>query len=128
MNFYSRAIAITNQIPVGKVTSYGYVATLAGSPRAARQVGWALASLGLQEQSIPWWRVVNSKGYLSIRGSRMEAKFEQKALLEAEGVQVDQDFCVDLNGYGWFGDVPKKQPHPSRSSGPAAQTASRLRK
>lgn len=108
MNFRERSFEIIRQIPAGKVTYYGYVALLAGSPRAARQVGFALASLqspeikfAKTEYPIPWWRVVNKQGYLSIRGDNLNAKNLQKELLQSEGVEVDEEFKLDIKKYIW---------------------------
>lgn len=104
MTFRDQVFEKVKQIPKGKVASYGQIAALAGSPRASRQVGWALASLAKAKapgQDVPWWRVVNSKGYLSIRGGDVNAKQIQKKLLEQDGVPVDQDFNVDMEKYGY---------------------------
>jgi len=107
MNFREKVFQITKQIPQGKVTSYGQVAALCGSPHAARQVGWALASLAKSnEESIPWWRVLNSKGYLSIRGTELNPKMIQKSLLEREGVEVDGEaLTVDMQVFGWHSSI-----------------------
>ncbi len=81
------------------------MATLAGSPRAARQVGYALASLSPTDTDhIPWWRVVNKNGYLSIRGHEVPAKDIQRDLLQQEGIIVDENYKLDLQTYAWSGD------------------------
>lgn len=100
MTFKDRVIQTVKSIPKGKVLSYGNVATLAGSPRAARQVGGILARIGGEERSVPWWRVVNSQGYLSIRGKMYDAKELQKSLLIEDGVEVLEDYTLD-NLYFW---------------------------
>lgn len=92
--FKDRVLLIVSKIPYGKVASYGQVALLVGAPRAARQVGWILRGLG-EETNIPWWRVVNNKGYISIKASRFSAN-EQKTLLDKEGIKVKDDFTFDL--------------------------------
>ncbi|MCA9379120.1 MGMT family protein [Candidatus Dojkabacteria bacterium] len=99
--FKQHVLHVVQQIPAGKVASYGQVAAMADSPRAARQVGWILAGLTTNEALVPWWRVVNSKGHLSIRGGDMLAKFKQKELLENEGVEVDDEFNLDMQKYRW---------------------------
>lgn len=99
LNFNKRVYQVVNSIPSGKVMSYGQVAALADSPRAARQVGWALSGLGLEEQKIPWWRVVNKAGYLSIKGHSIDVKDIQKQLLQDEGIEVDDDYQVDMQKF-----------------------------
>ena len=103
LSFKDQVIQIIQQIPYGKVTSYGAVAALAGSPRSAREVGYLLHSL-TEKHNLPWQRVINKKGYISIRGGDVNMKNLQKQLLEQEGVEVSEDFMVDLKKYGWSGD------------------------
>lgn len=102
-SFFDQVYAVVRQIPPGKVASYGQVAAMLGHPRAARTVGWALAALReAEEHDIPWQRVINAQGRVSIR--HMEhAPEEQQMLLEAEGVQFDQQGKVDWNRHGWDG-------------------------
>lgn len=102
MNFTDKVIHIIKIIPHGRVTTYGTIATLAGEPRSARQVGYILHSLS-EKFRLPWQRVVNRKGYISIRGGNINIKNLQKTLLEREGVEVSEDFMIDLDRYGWFG-------------------------
>ncbi len=97
MNFRERVIEIVKSIPKGKVASYGQVAAVCGSPRAARVVGGILRGSSLD--SLPWWRVINNKGEISIKGSFEATKFLQKQLLEAEGVAVSVNMLVDMRKY-----------------------------
>lgn len=97
MTFTERVIYIIKKIPKGKVASYGQVAALAGSPGAARQVGFILRSSTLD--SLPWWRVINNAGVLSIKGSFEATKSLQKDLLEKEGVEVSEQFTVPIETY-----------------------------
>lgn len=101
MSFKERVIRIVNQIPYGRVTTYGAVATLAGLPRAARLVGGILHQNG---DKLPWHRVINRHGFISIK-SLDHPKPLQKALLEQENIVVSKDFMVDLKKYGWFGNL-----------------------
>lgn len=104
MNFRELVYEQVFTIPYGKVATYGQIAAMIGSPMAARQVGYALRVLTVHEHEIPWWRVVNSKGYLSINhGTGLPEKTEQKELLESEGVVVSDDFEIDLQKYLWDG-------------------------
>ncbi len=90
-------------IPYGKVTTYGTIATLSGEPRRAREVGYILHAL-TQKHNLPWQRVINREGYISIRGNDINMKNLQKKLLEEEGVEVSGSFMVDLKKYGWWGE------------------------
>jgi methylated-DNA-protein-cysteine methyltransferase related protein len=96
--FKAKVIEIVKIVPYGKVVSYGQVALYAGVPRAARQVGWILNSLE-DEISLPWWRVINNKGYISIKGNRHNDRSLQKKLLEQEGIIVQEDFTLDIEHY-----------------------------
>ena len=93
---------MVQRIPAGRVASYGQVAALAGSPGAARAVGWTLASTP-DGNILPWQRVVNASGRISSRG---EPAWEavQKAMLEAEGVVFDASGRIDLDRFGWEPD------------------------
>ena len=102
MDFQEKVIQIIKKIPYGKVTSYGTIATLAGEPRKAREVGYILHSL-TKKYDLPWQRVINRSGYISIRGDDINMKALQKALLLQEGIAVSKDFMVDLDKYGWWG-------------------------
>jgi alkylated DNA nucleotide flippase Atl1 len=73
------------------------VAALAGSPGAPRQVGFILRSASID--SLPWWRVINNAGVLSIKGSFEATKMLQKQLLEQEGVEVSDQFTVPMEQY-----------------------------
>jgi methylated-DNA-protein-cysteine methyltransferase-like protein len=96
--FTARAVTIIRSIPRGKVASYGLVATLAGSPLAARQVVRVLHTLSRTEK-LPWHRVINSKGAIALRrGAGFE---DQKRLLVAEGVKVGPRGQVSMVKYGW---------------------------
>lgn len=96
-NFKDKAIEIIKKIPKGKVTTYGTIATLCGIPRGARLIGGILY-FNAEKHNLPWHRVVNKKGYISIK--RIEYPKElQKALLEQEGVEVSPGFIVNLKKY-----------------------------
>jgi methylated-DNA-protein-cysteine methyltransferase-like protein len=97
MKFKEKVIAIIKAIPQGKVMSYGQVAAWAGSPRAARQVGFILRSSDLD--SLPWQRVVNNQGQISIKGNAGASKDLQHSLLQAEGVEVGGDYTIVIEWY-----------------------------
>jgi methylated-DNA-protein-cysteine methyltransferase-like protein len=96
---YARIYTVVASIPAGRVASYGQIAELAGLPRQARQVGYALSALPAGH-ALPWHRVINARGEISVR-SRAAAAAEQRARLEAEGVAFDANGRVDLARYRW---------------------------
>ena len=98
-SFNDDVLSLVNKVPKGNVVSYGQVAAALGNPRAAREVGWALHALDGAETDIPWWRVVNKEGYISIRGNDIATKDLQKRLLEKDGVIVDVDYKIDMEKY-----------------------------
>jgi methylated-DNA-protein-cysteine methyltransferase-like protein len=100
-SFYDRVYELVKKIPRGKVISYGGIAILLQSPGAARAVGYALNALpkGMVNE-VPWQRVINSRGRISIKGDTIRANLQLK-LLEQEGIQFDSDGCVDFKVYGW---------------------------
>ena len=86
--FFQSVYRVVRMIPPGKVMSYGQVAALAGNPRMARQVGWALRACK-EADAVPWHRVVAKGGRLSLREP---SGFPlQRTLLEGEGVAFDAD-------------------------------------
>ena len=100
--FRKGVIKVVSMIPRGKVVSYGQVALYIGVPRAGRQVGWILNQLE-EKASIPWWRVVNNEGRISIKGSRFTAN-DQREFLLGEGVEVSGDFTFDIEKYRFIPD------------------------
>ena len=80
--------AVTCQIPAGRVLSYGDVAAVLGAPRAARQVGYALAALSPEACArVPWWRVLRTDGSIALQGDPVRGE-AQAAALRAEGLEV----------------------------------------
>lgn len=96
---YQLIYTLVGKIPAGKVATYGQVATLAGRPGCARQVGYAL-SASTPIIAIPWHRVVNASGGISSRGDPDKVYF-QRLLLEQEGIQFDTKGCIDLKRFLW---------------------------
>jgi methylated-DNA-protein-cysteine methyltransferase-like protein len=84
---YERIYAVVRRIPRGRVASYGQIAELAGIPRHARQVGYALHHLP-GDSGIPWQRVLNASGEVAKRAYPEDARW-QRDLLEDEGVEFD---------------------------------------
>ena len=100
-SFADAVYRTVKKCPKGKVVSYGGVAALLGKPRAARAVGAALRDLP-DNSDVPWWRVINSSGAISIRGV-VDAKPLQRALLEREGVKFSSSGKVSWERFGWSG-------------------------
>ena len=97
---HERIYAVVRRIPRGRVASYGQVAELAGLPRQARLVGYALHALDEEEGAVPWQRVINVRGEVS-RRSEPNMEEIQRSLLEAEGIPFDERGRVDLTRYRW---------------------------
>ena len=97
--FYHRIYRVVKHIPKGRVATYGIVARLAGRPGAARTVGWALSALR-GEGDVPWWRVINAAGRISLSAHDHSAVL-QRALLLREGVKFAPGGAVNLSVYGW---------------------------
>jgi methylated-DNA-protein-cysteine methyltransferase-like protein len=98
-SFKDRVINFVKKIPRGRVVSYGYVAAACGKPRAARQVGAILKLADISASKIPWWRVVNNRGIISIKGNWTATKELQRQLLEKDGIKVGRDFTLDIGKY-----------------------------
>ena len=97
-----RVYAIVATIPTGRVAAYSFVATLAGSPRAARVVGGILRNSSFEACDLPWHRVINAAGRISFGGDVGRSQL-QRELLEAEGVVFGKDDSIDWAECGWDG-------------------------
>ncbi|KAG6357546.1 hypothetical protein INS49_013423 [Diaporthe citri] len=116
--FFHAVYCAVQEIPHGKVTSYGHIAKLVGTPQRPRQVGVCLkhlpqdAGARFNHNNVPWQRVINSKGMISPR-SRPSGTQNQAAALRAEGVTVTAtalgELTVDFDEFGWFpGELPSE--------------------
>jgi methylated-DNA-protein-cysteine methyltransferase-like protein len=131
--FRQRIYEIVRLVPFGQVTTYGCVSTLAGMPRQARQVGWALHTLphalvwgadadvrhaaGRRRVAktdvgreaalgrVPWHRVINAKGQVSTHPDQA-GTFRQIELLREEGIEVTDDGALvrGLAAHQWRPD------------------------
>ena len=97
--FSERVYACVRRIPEGRIVNYGGVAALVGRPRAARGVGYALSHLPI-DTDVPWWRVVNRRGAISTSPLNGVAQ-RQKALLEREGIEFDEQGEASWERFGW---------------------------
>ena len=93
-------------IPYAKVATYCQIAELIGAYGYARQVGWSLRRLVLPS-SVPWYRVVNSKGKITMKISRDGSDWIQIKLLQEEGILIDDGFTINLKTYKWKPDLNK---------------------
>ena len=94
--FTRQAIQVIQSIPAGKVMTYGQIAGLAGSPRGARQVARLLHSMSAK-YNLPWHRVINAKGEISLQDEA--SRQIQEELLQNEGVAILASGKVDLLRY-----------------------------
>ena len=100
--FYAAVYAAVRRIPVGRVSTYGQIALLAGSPRASRIVGGALHR-NPNPIITPCHRVVFHDGSLA-PGFAFGGAGAQRALLEAEGITFLPDGRVDMSRHLWAGE------------------------
>lgn len=96
LNFRQRVEELVSQIPPGRVMTYGQLAALCGNPRAARIVG-GIAHFG--DPKLPWQRVVNKQGRLA--SGYPGGRKGHRQVLEAEGIQVSNNFYVDVLPLLW---------------------------
>jgi methylated-DNA-protein-cysteine methyltransferase-like protein len=100
-SFFEQVHRVVRCIPPGQVATYGQIARLLGMPHAARTVGWALRATP-EGEDVPWQRVVNARGTISL-GAGSPGAAIQRALLEEEGIVFDEQGRIDLKVYGWQG-------------------------
>ncbi len=100
---WERYYRIVRRVPRGRVTTFGAVAALAGQPRAARQVGYALSALKGTKHDVPWQRVLGKRAAETAGVSLLDpmGAAVQRDLLEAEGVAFDDRGRVSLASHGW---------------------------
>ncbi|MBX3010835.1 MAG: MGMT family protein [Caldilineaceae bacterium] len=96
---YQRIYLLVQQIPPGKVATYGQVAALVGNC-TARMVGYAMASL--EESNVPWQRVINAQGKISPRANSLSTERQRQVLLD-EGIRFDAQGRINLRQYRWLG-------------------------
>ena len=108
-NSYHRIWAVVRRIPRGRVATYGQIAALAGLHRAARLVGYALHASS--EETLPWHRVVNARGRLSVARKDPASAVTQQLRLREEGVTFAGGL-VNLELHRW---KPRAAARPGRN-------------
>jgi methylated-DNA-protein-cysteine methyltransferase related protein len=99
-NFFELVYEVARQIPKGRVTSYGAIASCLGTKSSARMVGWAMNGCHHAKLKVPAHRVVNRNGILSGKHHFSPPGLMEK-LLKKEGVNVKNDQVVDFNKLFW---------------------------
>jgi len=100
-NLFNQKVYLkVSKIPHGKIATYGQIADLIYAYGKARQVGWALRRLELPS-TIPWHRVINSKGEITMSLSRKGTDWIQRELLIKEGIKFNSKMKIDLKKYLW---------------------------
>ena len=105
--FDQRVLDVVALIPRGRLATYGQVADWIGAYGCARQVGWALRRLPLPSD-LPWHRVVNARGCISMSLSREGSDWMQRDLLLAEGIPVDEQGRLPLKRFLWNPQCPPR--------------------
>jgi methylated-DNA-protein-cysteine methyltransferase related protein len=102
--FNHRVWDIVRRIPAGRVASYGQVARLIPIPQGVEEKDyrayaprWVGSAMAQSPDDVPWWRVLNSQGEISLRSGAEK----QRKLLEAEGVEFNPKGRVDMARFGW---------------------------
>ena len=103
---YDRIYEIVRLIPKGQVATYGQIAELANLAGKVRVVGYALYRVDMQVLDIPWQRVVNAKGKVSLSPLRFGTDYLQRSLLENEGIIFNGKDQIDLQKYLWKPSLP----------------------
>jgi methylated-DNA-protein-cysteine methyltransferase-like protein len=98
-NFYDNVYDVARQIPPGRVTSYGAIASYLGTKGSSRMVGYAMQACGNAKPPVPAHRVVNRQGLLTAKFHFGGGTMQQ--LLEAEGVKVEDDQVQDFKTVFW---------------------------
>jgi len=98
-DFFLRVYAVVEQIPTGRVTSYGAIAKYLGAPRSSRAVGYAMNAAHSRPE-VPAQRVVNRNGLLTGKHHFAGTKLMQQ-LLESEGIKIVDDQVQDFKAVFW---------------------------
>jgi methylated-DNA-protein-cysteine methyltransferase-like protein len=111
-SYREKVYRIVNEIPVGRVMTYGQIADILGEGYTPRTIGYVMHAA--DTENVPWQRVINSQGACSTGRMTLPVNLQQK-ILEDEGVVFNEKGKCDLNEYRWFpegfGDNKDEQPN-----------------
>ena len=99
-SFFELVFEVVRQIPKGRVTSYGAIASALGTKLSARMVGWAMNGSHLVRPKVPAHRVVNRQGLLTGK-IHFDYPEQMKELLEKEGLKIKDDKIQDFEKHFW---------------------------
>ncbi|MDD2380419.1 MAG: MGMT family protein [Mariniphaga sp.] len=99
-DFFSKVYKVVQQIPPGRVTSYGAIASYLGTAGSARMVGWAMNACHSYPEFVPAHRVVNRNGLLTGK-YHFDTPDAMKELLENEGVKIKEDQIIHFKKHFW---------------------------
>lgn len=99
-NFFEDVFDVVRQIPPGRVTNYGSIATYLGSGLSSRMVGWAMNASHAAFPPVPAQRVVNRNGMLTGKHHFATPTLMQE-LLEKEGITIEKDTVVEFKQRFW---------------------------
>lgn len=113
--FHHQVWDLVRQIPVGKVATYGQIARMIPAPEGVEEKAyhafgprWVGGAMAACPEDVPWQRVINSKGEISLRPGAEH----QRLLLEEEGIQFNESGRIDLKIFGWQSSFEEpEQPH-----------------
>lgn len=97
--FFERVYSVVQQVPAGRVTTYGAIAAHLGSPRSSRMVGWAM-NASHRRYEVPAHRVVNRVGLLT-GAAQFDTPTLMQELLESEGITVKNNQVVNFSQLFW---------------------------
>lgn len=98
--FFQGVYQVVVQVPHGRVTTYGAIASYLGSPGAARMVGWALNQCHTYHEFVPAHRVVNRMGLLTGK-QHFQGRMLMQELLENEGVVIEDNRITNFEELLW---------------------------
>jgi methylated-DNA-protein-cysteine methyltransferase related protein len=99
-SFFTDVYDVVRQIPKGRVTSYGAIASYLGTKLSARMVGWAMNGSHLITPPVPAHRVVNRLGMLSGK-AHFNPPSKMEELLKKERIKVKKDIIIDFEKHFW---------------------------
>ena len=99
-SFFKDVYDVVRQIPKGRVTNYGAIATYLGTALSARMVGWAMNAAHVAKPKVPAHRVVNRNGMLTGK-HHFATPTLMEELLKKEKIEVKNDTVVDFKKLFW---------------------------